>query len=94
MAEIVQEFAIALVDRRRSLQTFLAENDLDPQITLYFLDGSALKGAGGGYGFQAITDAAARLEQALKEGAEPSTIKDHCQTLCEVLDAVKAPEAP
>ena len=90
MAEIVQEFAIALVDRRRSLQTFLAENDLDALQTA----AHQLKGAGGGYGFQAITDAAARLEQALKEGAEPSTIKDHCQTLCEVLDAVKAPEAP
>lgn len=88
MMEIVRDFAAALPERRRSLQALLEANDLDAlQVAAH-----QLKGAGGGYGFQPITDTAARLEQALREGVDASALKDHCQALCEVLDAVTVSE--
>ena len=88
MMEIVRDFAVALPERRRSLQALLEANNLDAlQVAAH-----QLKGAGGGYGFQPITDTAARLEQALREGVDASALKDHCQALCEVLDAVPVSE--
>ena len=88
MMEIVRDFAAALPERRRSLQALLEANDLDAlQVAAH-----QLKGAGGGYGFQPITDTAARLEQALRVGVDASALKDHCQALCEVLDAVTVSE--
>ena len=88
MMEIVRDFAAALPERRRSLQALLEANALDAlQVAAH-----QLKGAGGGYGFQPITDTAARLEQALREGVDASALKDHCQALCEVLDAVTVSE--
>ena len=88
MMEIVRDFAAALPARRRSLQALLEANALDAlQVAAH-----QLKGAGGGYGFQPITDTAARLEQALREGVDASALKDHCQALCEVLDAVTVSE--
>ena len=88
MLEIVRDFAAALPERRATLMSLLDANNLEALQTV----AHQLKGAGGGYGFQAITDAAARLEQAAKEGAEPSVLKDFCQSLCDVLDAVRVPE--
>jgi hypothetical protein len=50
-------------------------------------------GAGGGYGFSPISEAAGRLEADLREGAEAGVIKDDLTLLCEVLRAVVVPEA-
>lgn len=88
MMEIVRDFAAALPERRRSLQASLSENDMDALQTA----AHQLKGAGGGYGFQAITDTAALLELGIKEGADESAVKDLCQNLCDVLDSVHVPD--
>ncbi len=51
-----------------------------------------LKGAGGGYGFAQITEAAGRLEQTLKSGASDTLTKDCAVELCAILRAVVVPE--
>lgn len=88
MAELVRGFASELPARAGSLEELLSGNDLAELQRL----AHQLKGAGGGYGFPQITDAAASLEQAIKEGADGSVIKERTALVCEVLRAVKAPE--
>ena len=88
MLEIVREFASCLPERSRELQTKLEADDREGLQTM----AHQLKGAGGGYGFQQITDAAATLEQALRDDAGGAAIKDHCLQLCQVLDAVEVSE--
>ncbi len=89
MLEIVQEFAAELPRRVEDLQSCLASGELDQLQTL----AHQLKGAGGGYGFGAITDAAGLLEQALKERGDAALLKERTQGLCDVLLAVEVPEA-
>ena len=89
MMEIVREFASELPDRARSAQELLESGDLEALRTL----AHQLKGAGGGYGFGEITDVAAALELAIKEGAEPAVIKDRTLLLVETLAAVVVSEA-
>jgi HPt (histidine-containing phosphotransfer) domain-containing protein len=88
MAELVRGFASELPARATSLEELLSQNDL-PELQRL---AHQLKGAGGGYGFPQITDAAAGLEQAIKDGAEESILKEHTGIVCEVLRAVRAPE--
>lgn len=87
--EIVQEFAAELPGRARMLEDSFAGGDLEQVRTI----AHQLKGAGGGYGFPQITEAAARLEAGVKEAAESSTLKDRLVGLCDVLRAVVVPEA-
>jgi hypothetical protein len=51
-----------------------------------------LKGAGGGYGYPQITEAAAALEMVVKEGADSSLLKEKFEFLREILGAVVVPE--
>ena len=88
MMEIVEEFASELPSRALAMEECMASGEMDKLQTL----AHQLKGAGGGYGFQPITDTAALLESALKEGADAGTIKDKINDLCEVLNAVVVPE--
>lgn len=64
MNELVEFFVGELDDRVNALTTACSGQDWD---TLRQL-AHQLKGAGGGYGFPAITDAAASLEDTLKGG--------------------------
>lgn len=89
MMEIVREFASELPDRAAQANAHLADGDLDALQTL----AHQLKGAGGGYGFTSITEVAASLESALKEGAGDSVLKDKTAQLCETLAAVTVTEA-
>jgi HPt (histidine-containing phosphotransfer) domain-containing protein len=89
MLEIIREFAEELPDRDAALQECFASGDMAKLQTL----AHQLKGAGGGYGFSPISEAAARLEANLREGAEAGVIKDDLTLLCEVLRAVVVPEA-
>jgi HPt (histidine-containing phosphotransfer) domain-containing protein len=84
MLEIVREFAAELPARANELENTLSSGDLKALKTL----AHQLKGAGGGYGFNPITDTAASLEQALKDGASEAIIKERCARLCETLRAV------
>ena len=89
MLEIVREFAAELPRRAQEIEACLEGGELEKLTTL----AHQLKGAGGGYGFTPITDSAATLEQALKEGADASRLKEYSHALCEVLRAVEVPEA-
>lgn len=88
MLEIVCEFAAEFPAKITAMEACLSEDDLDH----LKLMAHQLKGAGGGYGFPQITEAAASLEQALRESAEPSSVKERLGVLCEVLAAVRVRE--
>jgi len=88
MLEIVREFAAELPDRIADLEGRLEAGDLAQLQVL----AHQLKGAGGGYGFSPVTDAAAVLEQSLKDSADAGLIKEHCGALCDTLRAVEVPE--
>ena len=87
MLEIVREFVAELPQRVADLEARFAEQRFDDLQTL----AHQLKGAGGGYGFAQVTDAAAGLEHALKDGASPATLRDLCQVLCDTLRAAEVP---
>jgi HPt (histidine-containing phosphotransfer) domain-containing protein len=89
MLEIVREFAAELPARIAKLETHLAAGELRELQTL----AHQLKGAGGGYGFPQITELAASLESALKQGADAPVVKDRTSELCATLRAVVVPEA-
>lgn len=88
MLEIVREFADELPERREAMQASLASGDLEGLCTL----AHQLKGAGGGYGFPQITEAAAELEALLKSGGDAEAAKPRLDALCDVLGAVSVPE--
>ncbi len=88
MIDIVREFVHAFSDRMTALEDSLAKGDL-PRVQIL---AHQLKGAGGGYGFPQITEAAASLEQIVKEDAEPLVIKEKMSQLFEILRAVVVSE--
>jgi HPt (histidine-containing phosphotransfer) domain-containing protein len=88
MVEIVREFAADLPCRAELLEEQLQSGDLEGlQTTAH-----QLKGAGGGYGFDPISEVAGRLEQVLHDGQPEGVVKEHCAELCETLRAVQVPE--
>lgn len=87
MLEIVREFAGEVPERVRRLEALLQAADW-PELQRL---AHQLKGAGGGYGFPQITEAAAELEGALKAG-DPAAAKDRTARLVRVLRAVTVPE--
>ena len=89
MLELVREFVAELPDRVKSLEGCLEAGDLSQLQTL----AHQLKGAGGGYGFPPITEAAAQLEQALKDGGEESLVAERTASLCKTLRSVEVSEA-
>ncbi len=89
MVEIIREFAAELPERVTSLENLLASGDLEELMNL----AHQLKGAGGGYGLQPITDVAAVLEQAIKNGDDAGALKEKTSALCETLNAVVVSEA-
>jgi len=84
MVEIVQEFVAELPERAAEIEQTVGAADLDRLRTL----SHQLKGAGGGYGFDRITEVAAELEDAVKAEADLEVIKERAVHLCEVLRAV------
>jgi HPt (histidine-containing phosphotransfer) domain-containing protein len=89
MLEIVREFAAELPARIAKLESHLAAGEMHELQTL----AHQLKGAGGGYGFPQITDLAASLEAALKQGLDAPVVKDRAHSLCAILRSVRVPEA-
>jgi len=84
MVEIVQEFAAELPERAAEIEKTVAAGDLERLRTL----SHQLKGAGGGYGFDRITEVSAELEDAVKAEAGEEVIREKAVQLCEVLRAV------
>jgi HPt (histidine-containing phosphotransfer) domain-containing protein len=89
MMEIVREFVVDAPQRAEELEEHLHGGDF---VSLQRL-AHQLKGAGGGYGFDLITERATELEASLMNGADPATVKDRCGVLCETLRAVQVSEA-
>ncbi len=85
MIEIVREFADELPSRAEAVEALLRQADLGELQRLVH----QLKGAGGGYGFAAVTEVAAALEQALKDGADAAVLEARASLLCETLRAVE-----
>ena len=90
MLELVQAFATDLPGRAREIESRLDASALEDVQRL----AHQLKGAGGGYGFPQITEAAAALEQAIKEGSDESVIKDRARVLSDTLRAVTVSGVP
>ena len=89
MLEIVREFVAIAVCRAEELEQHLRAGDLASLRTL----AHQLKGSGGGYGFDLITEQAADLETSLQSGTDAAAVKDKCGVLCETLRAIRVPEA-
>lgn len=81
--ELLEMFAEALPERRRSLtDAFRAGKVSDLQTLAH-----QLKGAGGGFGFPGLTDHAAELETACKEG-EPDRIAAELDRMLAYMDRI------
>jgi diguanylate cyclase (GGDEF)-like protein len=77
MTEIVGLFVGGLASRMAALRDALHAGDIEVMRRL----AHQLRGAGAGYGFASITDAAARLEDAIAAGADASEIARHVVAL-------------
>jgi HPt (histidine-containing phosphotransfer) domain-containing protein len=88
MMEIVREFAGELPARIARIEELLAAGDEEELGRL----AHQLKGAGGGYGFPQITEAAAGLEQAIKSAVGESEVKDRAALLTRTMRAVEVSE--
>ncbi len=88
MVDLVRGFAKELPKRAELVEDLLSNGEVEELRSL----AHQLKGAGGGYGFAIVTEKAASLEHALKQGEPESLVKGLTAALCEVLRAVHAPE--
>jgi len=88
MIEIVREFALELPGRADHLEKLVSAGALDELRVM----AHQLKGAGGGYGFEEITQLAAAVERAIHEKRDRQEIDGRTDELCKLLRAVVAPE--
>jgi len=85
MAEVLPEFIANLPHEVASLESLLADQDLAGLRQAVH----QLKGAGGSYGFQGLSDAAAVAEQSLILGATIGTVKPQVDSLVELIRRVR-----
>jgi signal transduction histidine kinase/CheY-like chemotaxis protein/HPt (histidine-containing phosphotransfer) domain-containing protein len=89
-ARLLERFVSRLPERVAKLTTQLAAGDMDNlRHTVH-----NLKGAGHGYGFSAITELAARAEDAIKSQADRETIDAEVSALAELIRRVDGYDAP
>ena len=86
MLDLVNEFAGELPKRAEAITSCVAAEDLATIRTL----AHQLKGSAGGYGFPAITDAAAKLEQSAKSNAELALITEQINELASLCQRARA----
>ncbi len=82
MADLVEMFVDELPQRIDSLQSLFEQEQFKDLETL----AHQIKGAGGGYGYPSLTDAARTLENALKEAGDLTKMQnalDELVQLCE-----------
>ena len=78
---MVSEFTDAMIGRTEAFAEALQRRDLNGLSTL----SHKLKGSAGGYGFDSISEAAARLEQAtLEVEADLSSVTEHVEDLIQL----------
>jgi signal transduction histidine kinase/CheY-like chemotaxis protein/HPt (histidine-containing phosphotransfer) domain-containing protein len=86
MKEILHQFVRDLPERSSAILRASQASDVD---TLKRL-AHQLKGAGGGYGFPRITEAASAVEQAIDEGVEGSSLQRHVEELASLCRRARA----
>jgi CheY-like chemotaxis protein/HPt (histidine-containing phosphotransfer) domain-containing protein len=89
MVDLVRDFVEALPGRDAELREALASAALDRVETV----AHQLKGAAGGYGFPCITEAAARLERSVRDGAPPRTVSEAAEALSALCARARAQPA-
>jgi len=90
MIDLIEEFVVHLKDRVTALEATVVENNVDELTRL----AHQLKGAGGGYGFAPLGQAAALLEQAAKGASEVGEVKDALNSLISICQRATAEPAP
>lgn len=89
MLELVQEFVECLQDRVNDIENAVEADNLSDLTRL----AHQLKGAGGGYGFGVISQAAAQLEAASKAAQSTNQIREQVDELTSLCRRASA-EAP
>jgi signal transduction histidine kinase/DNA-binding response OmpR family regulator len=85
MKPIIEEFVANLPDQVKQIEELLSQNHL----TALKRAVHQLKGSGGGYGFQAVTDTAAVAEQQLADGAPVPAIEAKVKELIDLLRSIE-----
>ena len=85
MAEVLPEFIADLPEQVASLNKLLDEGNLASLEEAVH----QLKGAGGSYGFEGLTNVAAIAERSLKAGASIETIKSQVESLVSFIESVR-----
>ncbi len=86
MAELVGVFVEELGGHVTSMKTALSSGNLDELRSI----AHQLKGAGGGYGFMPITEAALKLETSIKVQADIDAIKGALNDLVDLCNRASA----
>lgn len=86
MRELVREFVEALPGKASKLQDMLAARDIESLARL----AHQLKGSAGGYGFQSITDHAARLEDTAKNTKDLEKLNDQVRQIADMCQRANA----
>jgi len=86
MVEIVDLFVGEMPERVASLQKCLADADLDNLRVV----AHQLKGAGGSYGFQSITECAARVEGAIRSREPEEQIRQDVAALVDLCQRARS----
>lgn len=86
MRELVKEFVEALPGKASQLQDMLAARDIESLARL----AHQLKGSAGGYGFQTITDHAARLEDTAKHTKDLEKLSDQVRQIADMCQRANA----
>jgi HPt (histidine-containing phosphotransfer) domain-containing protein len=90
MKEVVAEFVAGLPEQVKRLSELLAAGQLEELRRATH----QLKGSGGGYGFQPITDSAAKAELRIKSSDPLEAITVQVRELIDVIQSVEGFEAP
>jgi HPt (histidine-containing phosphotransfer) domain-containing protein len=85
LAELVSCFADGLPERLDEMEQAISDGDLDRLARL----AHQLKGAGGGHGYQALTERAAALEASARLGAR-SRLHDLMMELADLVTRIQA----
>ena len=89
MVELIDEFARALPARVEAIEAALSQRDFASLRRL----AHQLKGAGSGYGYPSITDAAQLVESAVSASEPVALLSDKVAELCAICRSVSQPLA-
>ena len=85
MSEIVTLFVSELPQRMAAMHAALAAGDIERLRTL----AHQLKGAAGGYGFPKLGEAAALIDQGIKDGSEQNVVRSRLGMLAALAARVR-----